>query len=59
MKLFPRNDIFYDLFEKQAEKLMEASQLLNKILENPQDLKMLAEKMNYRTALRCGNSLNF
>jgi len=45
MNLFPKDEIFYTLFEKQAEKLAEAAQLLDEILGNPQNLGELAIKM--------------
>lgn len=45
MNLFPKDEIFYTLFEKQAEKLAEAAQLLDEILANPQNLEELAIKM--------------
>ncbi len=45
MDLFPKNGIFYTLFEKQAEKLKEASCLLSEILNNPQELEALFLKM--------------
>lgn len=37
--LFPKDGIFYQLFEKQAEKLNEAGVLLRQILEDPQKLE--------------------
>jgi uncharacterized protein Yka (UPF0111/DUF47 family) len=37
--LFPKDGIFYQLFEKQAEKLNEAGVLLKQILEDPQKLE--------------------
>ena len=45
MNLFPKDEIFYTLFEKQAEKLSEAAKLLYEILENPQNLEELSLKM--------------
>ena len=36
INLFPKDEIFYNLFEKQAEKLTEATELLDEILKNPQ-----------------------
>jgi len=45
INLFPKDEIFYALFEKQAEKLKEASRLLDEILTNPQNLEELAIKM--------------
>ncbi len=45
INLFPKDEIFYILFEKQAEKLTEAVQLLDEILANPLNLEMVALKM--------------
>ena len=45
INLFPKDEIFYNLFEKQAEKLKEAAQLLGEISENPQNLEELSLKM--------------
>jgi len=45
INLFPKDEIFYNLFEKQAEKLIEAVRLLDEILANPQNLEMTALKM--------------
>ncbi|MBU4298480.1 DUF47 family protein [Patescibacteria group bacterium] len=45
INLFPKDEIFYNLFEKQAEKLTEAACLLDEILKNPQNLKDLSLKM--------------
>jgi len=45
MNLFPKDEIFYTLFEKQAEKLMEVSVLLDEILVNPQRLEEISEKV--------------
>jgi len=45
INLFPKDEIFYTLFEKQAEKLSEAANLLDEILKNPQNLEELALKM--------------
>jgi hypothetical protein len=45
MRFFPKDEIFYDLFEKQAEKLMQAGRLLDEILASPQNLKEAAVKM--------------
>ncbi len=42
VNLFPKNEIFYTLFEKQAEKLIEATDLLEKILKNPEGLEEIA-----------------
>ena len=45
INLFPKDEIFYTLFERQAEKLSEASRLLDEILASPQNLEELAVKM--------------
>ena len=45
VNLFPKDEIFYNLFEKQAEKLSEAAKLLDEILEKPQKLEELSLKM--------------
>jgi len=45
INLFPKDEIFYNLFEKQAEKLIEAAKLLDEILKNPQNLEELSLKM--------------
>ena len=45
INLFPKDEIFYTLFEKQTEKLSEAGRLLDEILANPQNLEELAIKM--------------
>jgi predicted phosphate transport protein (TIGR00153 family) len=45
INLFPKDEIFYTLFEKQADKLTEAVCLLDEILKNPQNLKDLSLKM--------------
>ena len=45
INLFPKDEIFYNLFEKQAEKLSEAAKLLDEILKKPQNLEELSLKM--------------
>ncbi len=45
INLFPEDEVFYTLFEKQAEKLTEAARLLDEILKNPQNLEELSLKM--------------
>lgn len=45
INLFPKDEIFYTLFEKQAEKLSEAAKILDEILLEPQNLKELSIKM--------------
>lgn len=43
--IFPKDKIFYELFKKQAEKLHEGAQVLNKILEDPANIKKYASEM--------------
>ena len=43
MNLFPKDEIFYNLFEKQARKLMKAAELLENFGEEGQDI----EKMGF------------
>lgn len=45
MSLFPKDEVFYHLFEKQAQKLNEASELLADILSNPQKIEEFSLKM--------------
>lgn len=45
INFFPKDEIFYTLFEKQAEKLSQAARILDEILKNPQNLKERALKM--------------
>jgi predicted phosphate transport protein (TIGR00153 family) len=45
INLFPKDEIFYNLFERQAEKLNEAAQLLVEILKTPQRLEEFSLKM--------------
>lgn len=45
MNLFPKDEIFYTLFEKQAGKLMEVSVLLDEILVSPEKLEEISEKV--------------
>lgn len=40
--LFPKDGIFYQLFEKQSEKLNEAGLLLKQILDDPQKLETVS-----------------
>jgi uncharacterized protein Yka (UPF0111/DUF47 family) len=47
MSLFPKDGIFYELFEKQAEKLREASDIVSQILDDPKKLQDLALKLKY------------
>ncbi len=42
ISLFPKDGVFYQLFDKQAEKLKEASDLLKQILDDPQKLEELS-----------------
>ena len=39
MNLFPKDEVFYNLFEKQTKKLMEASELLENFGEDWQDME--------------------
>jgi hypothetical protein len=45
INLFPKDEVFYTLFEKQAEKLTEAAKLLDELLKNPQNLEEVFLKM--------------
>lgn len=45
INLFPKDGIFYNIFEKQAEKLTEAAKLLDEILKNPENLEDTASQM--------------
>lgn len=45
INLFPKDEIFYVLFEKQVEKLSEAAGILDKILKNSEELGLLSVKM--------------
>lgn len=45
MSLFPKDGIFYELFEKQSEKLSDASRLLIVALKDPQKLPEAAVKL--------------
>jgi hypothetical protein len=45
ISLFPKDEIFYDLFEKQADKLKEASKILDQILARPENIKEYAVSM--------------
>jgi len=45
INFFPKDEIFYTLFEKQAEKLTGAAKLLDELLKNPQNLEELSLKM--------------
>lgn len=47
MKLFPKDELFYELFQKQADKLVEASKLMNSIIENPDSLDEVAVKLKH------------
>jgi len=40
--LFPRDGIFYQLFEKQTDKLCQAAGLLNQLLDNPEKLESVS-----------------
>ena len=43
--LFPKDGRFYELFEKQAELLSQASDLLNRIIADPRQLEDLSIKL--------------
>lgn len=45
VNLFPKDEIFYSLFEEQAKKLKQGAEVLDEILNNPQNIKELALKM--------------
>lgn len=45
MSLFPKDAIFYELFEKQSEKLSEASRFLTVALKDPQKLPEVSVSM--------------
>lgn len=45
ISLFPKNEVFYELLEGQAEKLEEAAKILDSILKNPNNLENSAIKM--------------
>lgn len=45
INLFPKDEIFYDLFDQQAEKLKEAAKILDRILAHPENIKEYAANM--------------
>ncbi|MFA5249507.1 MAG: DUF47 family protein [Candidatus Paceibacterota bacterium] len=45
INLFPKDEIFYNLFEQQAAKLKEAAKILDQILANPENIKEYAAQM--------------
>jgi uncharacterized protein Yka (UPF0111/DUF47 family) len=45
INIFPKDGLFYELFEKQTEKLNEAASLLRALLEDPSRLKEIASKL--------------
>ena len=45
VNLFPKDGRFYDLFEKQARGLVQASEIFNQILADPQKLEPLSIKL--------------
>lgn len=45
INLFPKDARFYDLFEKQALGLVQASDIFNQILDDPQKLEPLSIKL--------------
>jgi hypothetical protein len=42
MRFLPKERKFFDLFDMQVEKLMQAAALLNKLRKRPQDIKKIA-----------------
>ncbi len=45
INLFPKDKVFYNLFEKQAEKLTEAAQILDRVVKEPEQLEELAQTL--------------
>jgi len=45
ISLFPKDGAFYQLFEKQAEKIGEAARLLSVTVKDPQKIKEVAAKL--------------
>ena len=45
ISLFPKDEVFYNLFEQQAIKLKEASKILDQLLANPENIKEYAVSM--------------
>ncbi len=45
MKFLPKNEKFYNLFEAQTDKLVEAAELLKELREEPSEIKKIAIKM--------------
>ena len=45
INLFPKDEVFYDLFDQQAAKLKEASKILDQILAHPENIKEYAASM--------------
>lgn len=43
--LFPKDGVFYQLFEKQTEKIDEAAKLLRKLLEEPEKLNEISSRL--------------
>jgi hypothetical protein len=43
--LFPKDGVFYQLFEKQTEKIDEAAKLLRKLLEEPEKLNEISLRL--------------
>jgi len=42
---FPKDGIFYQLFEKQSDKLSEASELLKRAINEPENLEAISAKL--------------
>lgn len=45
VNLFPKDKIFYTLFEEQAKKLKQGAEILDKVLANPQNIQDYAQEM--------------
>lgn len=45
VNFFPKDKIFYSLFEEQAKKLKQGAEVLDKILQNPQKIQEYAQEM--------------
>lgn len=43
--LFPKDEVFYTLFETQTKKLNQAAEILNEISENPAKLERLSRRV--------------
>jgi len=45
MSIFPKDDVFYKLFEAQTEKLAHAARILREMLENPKNIEDQSARM--------------